>query len=202
MKRVTAAVLAGVSLAALGGVAAFRAGFHADEPPQAAASSAPSIGGPFTLTNQNSSSFSSSALAGSMFLIGFGYTSCPDICPTMLQTMTEVMEGLNEKERAQFRPVFVSVDGTRDTPDVLRAYLEHFHPGIVGLTGSKEETAAVAKAYRAYYKLHEPDASGNYMVDHGGSMYLMGKDGQFLKSFSHATPQASMVTAIREALTL
>ncbi len=166
------------------------------------ASSAPSIGGPFTLTDQNGSSFSSSALAGSLFLIGFGYTSCPDVCPTMLQTMTEVTEGLSEKERARFRPVFVSVDGARDTPEVLKAYLGHFHSGIVGLTGSKEEIAAVAKAYRAYYKLHEPDASGHYMVDHGGSMYLMGQDGQFLKSFSHATPPASMVTAIRDVLAL
>lgn len=200
-----ATMVFGLSLAVLGGVIVFRA--TSDEPlSQPAARQEPkapdtlAIGGAFTLTDHNGNRVSSSALAGSAFMLGFGYTSCPDVCPTMLQTMTAVMDGLTEQEKAQFRPVFVSVDGARDTPEVLKAYLGHFHPSILGLTGTKEDVASAAKAYKVYYKVHDADSAGNYMVDHGGSLYLMGKDGTFIKSFSHALDPALIVAGVREVL--
>ena len=115
------------------------------------------VGGPFTLTDQDGKKVSEKDFLGKYMLVFFGYTYCPDICPTELQVMTAALDSMGP-EAEKIQPVFVSVDPERDTPEVLKSYVENFGPRLVGLTGTPEEIAAVAKAYRVYYaKAGKPD---------------------------------------------
>lgn len=135
---------------------------------------------------------------GSFQLISFGYTFCPDICPTTLAEMALVMNKLGERaERLQ--PIFVTVDPERDTPEVLRNYTAFFHPRIIGLTGSPELVRRVADHFKVRYeKYREPGAAPDkYSVDHSAGMYLLGPDGSFLVKFAYATPPTEVAERIR-----
>ena len=157
------------------------------------------IGGPFTLTDQTGTRRSDADLKGHYALVYFGYTYCPDICPTSLSNMTQALDLLAEqspRKAAAVLPVFVTIDPERDTVEALASYAEHFHPRLMALTGTTEEVAAAAKAYRIYYqKVEEPDAS-DYLMDHSSVIYLMGPDGGYLTHFTHA----STVEEIAEGL--
>jgi protein SCO1/2 len=148
------------------------------------------IGGPFSLTDQSGQRRSEADLKGRYALVYFGYTYCPDICPTSLSTMTQGLDLLAEQapDKAQaVLPVFVTVDPERDTVAALASYAEHFHPRLLALTGTPEEVAAAAKAYRIFYqKVEEPGAS-DYLMDHSSVIYLMGPDGSYLTHFTHAS---------------
>ncbi len=158
------------------------------------------IGGPFELTDQNGARRSDVEFRGKLMLVFFGYTFCPDICPLSLQLVSDVLDGLGS-DADKLAPIFVTVDPGRDKPAALKSYLENFSPRIVGLTGSSEEVAATAKAYRAYFKLHgDPAKDEGYLVDHSTLIYLMGRDGKFLTQFTHETPPERMAAAIRRYL--
>jgi protein SCO1/2 len=135
---------------------------------------------------------------GSFQLIAFGYTFCPDICPTTLAEMSLVMEKL-ETRAEQLQPLFVTVDPERDTPEVLRRYTAYFHPRIIGLTGSPELVRRIADHFKVRYEKHwEPGAGKNqYTVDHSAGMYLLGPDGSFLSKFAYATPPQEVADRIR-----
>ncbi|MCB1523661.1 MAG: SCO family protein [Rhodoblastus sp.] len=160
----SAAALAAVALA---GLLYFTAGG-----PQATA-----IGGPFRLKDQNGRIVDTVALKGRPYAIFFGFTHCPEICPTTMADMAALMARLGP-EAKDFRIYFVSVDPERDTPEVLRSYLASFEPNVVGLTGTPDEIAKVAKEFRAYYR-KVPLDGGDYTMDHSAFVYLMGKDGGF-----------------------
>ena len=147
------------------------------------------IGGPFTLTDQHGHTFSSSALHGKLALIYFGYTYCPDVCPTELQAMSQAVDQLGEAGE-KVTPVFITVDPERDTVDQLAGYAQHFHPRLVALTGSEEQVREAARAYRVYY--HVPEEEGDaYLVDHSTFVYLMGPDGSYRTHFGiDASPEA------------
>ncbi|WP_420346027.1 SCO family protein [Pelagibius sp.] len=148
------------------------------------------IGGPFTLTDHNGQRRSDADFQGRYMMIFFGYTFCPDICPTTLTTVTQGLDILAETESAKaaaVTPVFVSVDPERDTTEALADYVSHFHPSMVAMTGSPEEVAVAAKAYRAFYKKVEVDDASDYLVDHSPIVYLMGPDGAYLTHFNHLT---------------
>lgn len=158
------------------------------------------VGGPFTLTDQDGKTRSDSEFRGRLMLVNFGFTNCPDICPLGLQLMTDVLETLG-KDADKIQPIFITVDPARDTPAVMKDYVGHFSERIVGLTGTPEQVAAAAKAYRVYYKVHgDPATNPNYAVDHSGFIYLMGRDGKFLTHFTHDTPPDKMADAIRKHL--
>lgn len=148
------------------------------------------IGGPFTLTDHQGERRSEADFEGRYMLIFFGYTYCPDICPTTLTTVSQGLDILAESEAgkaAAVTPVFVSIDPARDTPAALADYMSHFHPAMVALTGSEEEVAVAAKAYRIFYqKVVQEDAS-DYLMDHSSIVYLMGPDGSYLSHFTHAS---------------
>jgi cytochrome oxidase Cu insertion factor (SCO1/SenC/PrrC family) len=108
------------------------------------------IGGPFTLVNQDGKTVTEKDFLGRYMLVFFGYTYCPDICPTELQVMTAALEQMGEDAK-KIQPVFVSIDPERDTPEVVKSYVENFGSGLVGLTGAPEQVAQAAKAYRVYY---------------------------------------------------
>ena len=140
------------------------------------------LGGPFTLTDQNGAKRDSNEFQGRYMLVFFGYTFCPDVCPTTLAVMAAALDKMGSGAD-RIVPVFISVDPARDTPDVLKAYLSAFGPRFVGLTGTEEEIAGVTKAYRVYVQAHK-DQGENYAVDHSGVIYLMDRSGAFLANYS------------------
>ena len=140
------------------------------------------IGGPFQLTDHNGRVLTDKDMIGRPFLVFFGFTHCPDVCPTALFEISEIFKQLGPKGD-NVRALFITVDPERDTPPILKDYLSNFDPRIIGLTGGAEELAAVIKAYRGYYK-KIPRDDGDYTMDHTAIVYLMGKDGQFVSPFS------------------
>ncbi|MGD0189841.1 MAG: SCO family protein [Rhizomicrobium sp.] len=151
-----------------------------------------SVGGPFTLTDQDGHRRSDRDLRGHYALLYFGYTFCPDVCPTTLQTMADALAKLGP-QGASVTPVFITIDPERDTPAVLKKYLSEFGPRFVGLTGSLAEIARVAHGYRVYFAKH-PAPGGGYSVDHSSVLYLLGPDGK-LVTVLDATPDSNALAA-------
>ncbi|MGA7489906.1 MAG: SCO family protein [Xanthobacteraceae bacterium] len=140
------------------------------------------IGGPFKLVDQNGKVVTDGDLKGHPFLVFFGFTHCPDICPTTLFEVSEVLRALGP-DADRTRALFVTVDPERDTPAVMKDYLSSFDPHLSGLTGDPAAVAAVAKAYRVYFK-KVPLDEGGYTMDHTAIVYLMDKEGRFVSPFS------------------
>ena len=140
------------------------------------------IGGPFRLIDQNGEPFSDTDLRGKSFLVFFGFTHCPDVCPTTLFDISEIMRNLG-KDADRTAAVFITVDPERDTPEALKEYLSSFDPHVRGLSGDLADIAAVAKAYRVYYR-KVPLEGGDYTMDHTAIVYLMDKEGQFVSPFN------------------
>jgi protein SCO1/2 len=148
-----------------------------------------SVGGPFTLTDQDGKRVTDQDFKGKPFLVFFGFTHCPDICPTTLFEVSEVMRALGP-EAEKTRALFITVDPERDTPAVMEDYLSSFDPHLRGLTGTPAEIDATAKAYRAYYR--KVPIEGGYTMDHMATVYLMDKDGRFVAPFNlKRTPVAA-----------
>lgn len=139
------------------------------------------VGGPFTLTDQNAKPVSDTTLKGEPFLVFFGFTHCPDVCPTTLFEVSEVFRSLG-KDADKASALFITVDPERDTPAVLKDYLSSFDPHIIGATGTEEQVAAVTKAYRVYAK--KVPTEGGYTMDHTAIVYLMNKEGRFVAPFN------------------
>jgi len=146
------------------------------------ASGSAAIGGPFKLVDQNGKSISDQDLKGRPFLVFFGFTHCPEVCPTALFDISEVLNKLGP-DADKVNALFVTVDPERDTPEKLKEYLSSFNPRLIGVGGNAEALAAVAKAYRVYYK-KVPLKDGDYTMDHTAIVYLMDKNGQFVAPFS------------------
>lgn len=141
------------------------------------------IGGAFELTDQDGKTVRDTDFAGKHRIIYFGYSYCPDVCPIDLQKVSQgfALFEKQQPERARaIQPIFITIDPRRDTPEVLKQYVEAFHPRLIGLTGTPEQIKAVADAYLVMYKAQEPegaDANG-YLVDHSRQAYLMGPKGE------------------------
>jgi protein SCO1/2 len=143
---------------------------------------ASAIGGPFSLIDQNGRTVTDQDLRGRPFLVFFGFTHCPDVCPTTLFELSEVLGKLGP-DAQKVSALFVTVDPERDTPAEMKDYLSSFDPHLVGLTGDPTAIAAVAKEYRVYVK-KVPLDSGDYTMDHTALVYLMDKDGRFVAPFN------------------
>lgn len=144
----------------------------------------PTVGGPFTLTNQDGQVVDQSILKDKWTLVFFGFTYCPDYCPTTLGVLNAVQERMGDRAK-DLQIVFISIDPERDTPKLLKDYLssDGFPDGVIGLTGTPEQTAQAAKAYRAFYqKVGEGEG---YTMNHSLTVYLMGPDGQFRSAVAH-----------------
>ena len=165
------------------------------------ASAPPAVGGPFTLVDHTGRTVTDADFRGRYLLIFFGYTYCPDVCPTSLQTIREAMDLLDDDGKS-VQPVFVSVDPGRDAPEVLKLYVEMFGRRIMGLTGTEQQIASAAKAYGVYYARVSEDGGKNgkgdsYLMNHSAITYLMGPGGEFLTHFSHGTKAGEMAERIR-----
>lgn len=154
------------------------------------------IGGPFALTDHTGRRVTEADYADRYLLVFFGYTWCPDICPTTLNTVALAMQALGDRA-GRVQPLFITIDPERDTPAVLAEYVALFDAGIVGLSGTPEEIAAVAKAYRVHYRKApvegDPD---NYLMDHSTILYLMAPGGGFLDIFDHDDPPDAIAAEI------
>jgi protein SCO1 len=150
---------------------------------------AAAVGGPFHLEDQNGKPVSDADMKGRPFLVSFGFTHCPDICPTTLFELSQVMRALGpDANRAG--ALFITVDPARDTPAVMKDYLSNFDPHLRGLTGDQASIDAAIKAYRVYAK-KVPLDNGDYTMDHTALVYLMDKDGHFVAPFNvNRTPEA------------
>jgi protein SCO1/2 len=169
----------------------------ATAPARQANSEAPiaTIGGPFALIDQDGRPRTDRDFRGHYVLLYFGYTSCPDVCPTTLQTMADALAQLGPKA-ANVAPVFISFDPERDTPAVLKKYVAAFGPRLVGLTGSMAHITQVAHAYRVYFAKH-PMPGGGYSVDHSSVIYLLGPDGKLVTFFDAGENANTLANAIR-----
>ena len=157
-------------------------------------------GGDFTLQSAKGD-VSLKDYRGKLVLLYFGYTFCPDICPTSLAATSEGLKQLKPEELAQVAMIFVSVDPKRDTPDRLKEYVEFFHPAIVGVTGTAESVAEIAKRYGVFYAEQKVEtAGGGYVVDHSADTFIVAPDGQLVGKIAHATPPDQVVVAIRKHL--
>jgi protein SCO1/2 len=134
------------------------------------------IGGPFRLTSHEGKPVTDQDLKGKPFVVFFGFTHCPEVCPTTLYDLTQDLEALG-KDADKLRVAFITVDPAQDTPELMKTYLSSFDPRIVGLTGTEEEIAAVARAYKVYYR--KVPTEGGYTMDHTASIFLMDSKGDF-----------------------
>ena len=153
------------------------------------------VGGGFSLINQDGKIAKDTDFAGKYLMIYFGYTYCPDMCPTGLQSMSRALDMLKD-EVGKVQPLFITVDPARDTPQRLKEYDSAFHPSIIGLTGSAEQIAAVAKEYQVYYEKGEGDQ--DYEVAHSSEIYLMNPAGALVATFEEEVEPRLIVEALKK----
>ena len=157
------------------------------------------IGSPFVLTDHTGRRVTDETFTGRVRLVFFGFTHCPDVCPTGLGYIAEALDSLTEQEIAAVSPLFISVDPGRDTPELLASYVAHFHPALVGLTGSEAEVAQAAKAFRTFYRKLSTGEDA-YVMEHAASIYLIGSDGRLRGFLDTHEPVPTAVAKVRLAL--
>lgn len=158
------------------------------------------LGGPIQLIDGDGAAVTEDRFSGKLALIYFGYTYCPDVCPTSVQTLAEVVDGLEPAEAAQLSPIFISVDPTRDTPEAVREYAAAFHPDMTGLTGAPEAVEATAKSFRVLYRVNNRGRGDDYLVDHSSYYYLMDRNWELAAVFRHDATPEQIVDIVRQLL--
>jgi protein SCO1/2 len=185
------------------------------------------IGGDFTMTDQNGKAVQFSSTNGKLRLVFFGFTNCPDICPVTMLTLTNVMNSLGGNAD-QVQPVFITVDPERDTPSVMKDYVSNFHPSVLALSGTKEQTDQATQAFKVFYSVNKIEdspkekvdhsehtnhaehsehmshadhsAHGGVQVDHSGFIYLLDRDGNYLAHFEHNAAEKKILDAMQPYL--
>jgi len=167
--------------------------------PGRAESTGVSVGGPFQLTDMNGQAVSEASYRGRWMLVFFGYSFCPDVCPTELQTIATALDRLGPLA-AKVQPLFITIDPERDTPAVLKTYVALFGGRIVGLSGTPAQIAAVARAYRVYYAKVTPSGGAPYLMDHSAFIYLMNEKGRFVTLFGPDTSARKLAEGLKARL--
>jgi len=157
------------------------------------------VGGPFTLTDQNGHQRSDGDFRGKLMIVYFGYTFCPDVCPADLMAITQSLDALGAAA-AEIQPIFITLDPERDNA-LLKDYVAAFHPSLIGLTGTPEEIRKIANSYKAFYTKVPGAQNGDYSIDHFGVIYLMGRDGEYLGFLPPQTGPAKLTEVLRKYLT-
>ncbi len=157
------------------------------------------IGGPIELVSSTGETLSEQSFKGKYALVFFGYSFCPDVCPTGLQNVSLALDKLGDKS-AEVVPIFISVDPDRDTPSQLASYVEHFHQNMIGLTGSKEQIKAVTRRFRVYYAMRNGRDSKDYLVDHSAFVYLMDPNWKLRAVFNHSASPDDIAAALGKLL--
>ena len=175
-------------------------GGHVHAPETAQTETPTSVGGPFTLVNGDEKTVTDQDFQGKFLLIYFGYTFCPDICPTELGAVAKALDALTPEQRERIVPLFITIDPERDTPAVLKTYTAAFHPQIVGLTGTPEQIEQVRNAYHIYAAKVPGSDDKTYAMDHSSVLYLMGPDGAYLTHFNRNATLDQIVEDLRKRL--
>jgi protein SCO1 len=155
------------------------------------------IGGPFALQDGNGKTVSNETLKGRPFLVYFGYTHCPDVCPTELAHISEVLDKMGKKS---IPALFITVDPDRDTPKIMQDYVSSFNPAIIGLSGTPQAVAATEKTFRVFARKGEKQPDGDYSMDHSSVVYLMDKNGAFIEAFNLERPPADAAKELEKYL--
>jgi cytochrome oxidase Cu insertion factor (SCO1/SenC/PrrC family) len=158
------------------------------------------VGGPFELIDHRCNKRTDADFRGKLLLVYFGYTYCPDVCPTDLMQIGLAVDKLGAAG-GEVQPLFISVDPERDTVSMLAGYVALLHPRLIGLTGTAAQVRAVADEYKAYYARYSPPGGGEYLIDHTGFIYLMGRNGEYLGFFPPGTSADRMAEIIGRHLT-
>ncbi len=156
------------------------------------------VGGPFELTTQDGRPFTERDLSGKPYAIFFGFTRCPDVCPTTLLDMTNRLEEL-KGDADKLHVIFVTIDPERDTPEFLAEYMKSFDKRIIGLTGTREQIARIAKAYRVVYE-KVPGSGGDYTMNHTATVYLFDKYGSFASTLAYQEAESNQRTKIKKLI--
>ena len=156
------------------------------------------VGGPFTLTDQTGKQRSDTDFRGKLMIVYFGYTYCPDVCPTDLMAITQALDALGPAAE-DVQPVFITIDPERDTK-LLADYISAFHRSLVGLTGSPDEIRKVANSYKAFYVKVQDERSRDYSIDHAGVIYLIGRNGEYLGFMPPQTNPDRLTEVLRKNL--
>ena len=172
-------IIAAAVLVTAAGVAAFLVASSSDRRPAAL------IGGAFSLEAGDGRTVSNDTLRGRPFLVYFGYTHCPDVCPTELARISDVLNQMGDKP---IPALFITVDPERDTPKIMQDYVSSFNPAIIGLSGSPQAVEAAEKTFRVFARKGAPQADGDYSMDHSSIVYLMDKNGAFVEAFNLERP--------------
>lgn len=157
------------------------------------------LGGDFVLTRADGTPFSLQMLRGQVVVLSFGYTSCPDVCPTTLNSVSILLRKLGGRAE-QVAPVFISVDPARDKPGQLREYLSYFHQSIIGLTGTETQLQGVARQFGTFIRYHAAKETGAYQVDHSGSIYIIDREGQLRRVVPYGMPPEQLVESVEAVL--
>jgi cytochrome oxidase Cu insertion factor (SCO1/SenC/PrrC family) len=157
------------------------------------------VGAPFTLTDPRGARVSLSDFRGKVVLLYFGFTYCPDVCPTDLAVIAQTLQSLGTSGD-EVQPLFVTLDPARDTRELLRGYVSAFHPRIVALSGSEDEIRRVATAYKVYFEKVTPPGSASYSIDHSAFTFLLDRNGKYVLFFPPGTPPRRMTSRLREEL--
>jgi cytochrome oxidase Cu insertion factor (SCO1/SenC/PrrC family) len=157
------------------------------------------IGGPFTLTDQYGVVRHDSDFRDGLMLVYFGYTFCPDACPTALNTMSAALDKLGDRAK-EVRPIFITVDPARDTVAQMKLYATNFTPRLVALTGTDQQIAAAARAYRVFFQKEKSDGEDDYAMDHSAFIYLIGRDGRYLAHFGPDVTADAMAATLKKHL--
>ena len=157
------------------------------------------VGGPFTLVDQDGRTRTDKDFRGQYLLIYFGYTYCPDVCPTTLAVMEQALEKLGPAAAARVTPVFVTIDPVRDTPQVLKPYLKSFGPRFVGLTGSEAAITLISHEY-SVYAAKQPIKGGGYAMNHSSTIYLMGPNGKFVTHYEESIGPDGLAADLRKRI--
>lgn len=179
--------------------------FPGDEAPRAGGDNPPireaPLGGPYSLVSETGETVTQASFAGDYTLMYFGFTFCPDICPTELQVMSTAYDMLPADVAAAVQPMFITIDPNRDTVEAVREYTALFHEELIGLTGSAEQIAAVAREFRVFYQAVGQDEDPDYYtVDHSSFIYLQGPDNENVAVFPYGTPPETIAETIEDAV--
>jgi len=191
-----AALLAGFAILGTGAFVALE--LHGNPRGAAGTLLGSAIGGPFKLVDQNGRMVTNTDLEGKWLLVYFGYTHCPDACPTALNNIALALDDLGI-EKKEVRPVFITIDPERDTSQALKDYVAAFGAPILALTGNDAAIAQAAGEYRVYYQKH-PEAGGDYSMDHTSIIYVMDPKGRFTASFTGEDPPAEIAARLKKLL--
>jgi protein SCO1/2 len=157
------------------------------------------VGGPFHLVDHTGKAVTEQDFRGRYMLIYFGYSFCPDVCPTTLGVMAEALQKLGS-DSSRVVPIFITIDPERDTPELLKGYVGNFGPTFIGLTGTPDQIAQVARAYRVYYQKVPSKDGAPYLMDHSSIVYLLDRNGRFVTHFTHEAKAEQIAAAVQKLL--